>query len=193
MAKPSEKLAESLNVLHKLQERGLVAIRSGDLTRTHRERLSQNGFLREVIKGWYISSRPDEASGESTAWYTSFWPFCAAYLQHLKGNNWCLSPEQSLSLHAENWTVPKQLLVRAVKARNNITHLPHGTSLLEIRATIPKELVEKRGQRLFSLPAALITCSSRYFQQNPNKLDNAVEASERILKEAAQGKLPRYV
>jgi hypothetical protein len=45
MAKPSEKLAESLNVLHNLQERGLVAIRSGDLTRTHRERLSQNGFF----------------------------------------------------------------------------------------------------------------------------------------------------
>ncbi|MEN8217296.1 MAG: hypothetical protein ABFS56_13190 [Pseudomonadota bacterium] len=69
MAKPSEKLAESLNVLHNLQERGIVAIRSGDLTRTDRERLYQNGFLREVIKGWYIPSRPDEASGESTAWY----------------------------------------------------------------------------------------------------------------------------
>ncbi|MEN8216856.1 MAG: hypothetical protein ABFS56_10890 [Pseudomonadota bacterium] len=69
MAKPSEKLAESLDVLHKFQERGLVAIRSGDLTRTHRERLYQNGFLREVIKGWYIPSRPDESSGESTAWY----------------------------------------------------------------------------------------------------------------------------
>ncbi len=190
MAKPSEKLAESLNVLHNLQERGLVAIRSGDLTRTHRERLSQNGFLQEVIKGWYISSRPDEASGESTAWYTSFWPFCAAYLQHLKGNNWCLSPEQSLSLHAENWTVPKQLLVRAVKARNNITQLPHGTSLLDIRATMPKdkELVEKRGLRLFSLPAALITCSSRYFQQNPNdiraalsKISDASEVLEQLL------------
>lgn len=39
MATPSEKLAESLEVLHALQKRGAVAIRSGDLTRTHRERL----------------------------------------------------------------------------------------------------------------------------------------------------------
>jgi hypothetical protein len=32
MAKPSEKLAESLEVLHALQEHGVIAIRSGDLT-----------------------------------------------------------------------------------------------------------------------------------------------------------------
>lgn len=68
MAKPSEKLAESLEVLHALQERGVVAIRSFDLTRTHRERLRQNGFLQEVIKGWYIPARPDETAGESSAW-----------------------------------------------------------------------------------------------------------------------------
>jgi len=144
MAKPSEKLAESLEVLHQLQERGMVAIRSGDLSRTHRERLCQNGFLQEVIKGWYIPARPDETTGESTAWYASFWQFCAAYLEHLKGKDWCLSPEQSLSLHAENWTVPKQLLVRAIKARNNITSLPHNTSLLDIRSTLPedKDIVE---------------------------------------------------
>ncbi len=84
MASPSEKLAESLEGLHELQERGIVAIRSGDLTRTHRERLCKNGFLQEVIKGWYIPTRPDETAGESTTWYTSFWNFCAAYLQYLK-------------------------------------------------------------------------------------------------------------
>jgi len=84
MASPSEKLAESLEVLHELQERGVVAIRSGDLTRTHRERLCKSGFLQEVIKGWYVPARPDETPGESTAWYASFWNFCAAYLQYTK-------------------------------------------------------------------------------------------------------------
>ncbi len=176
MAKPSEKLAESLEVLHQLQARGMVAIRSGNLSRTHRERLCQNGFLREVIKGWYIPTCPDETAGESTAWYTSFWQFCAAYLEHLKGKDWCLSPEQSLSLHAENWTVPKQLLVRASKARNNITTLPHDTSLLDIRSTLPegKNAVEKDGLRLFSLPAALIACSHGAFTQNPTDMRAAL-------------------
>lgn len=79
MASPSEKLAESLEVLHELQERGGVAIRSGDLTRTHRERLVKSRFLQKVIKGWYVPARPGEAPGESTAWYALFWSFCAAY------------------------------------------------------------------------------------------------------------------
>jgi hypothetical protein len=37
---------------------GTPALRARDLTRTHRERLLANGFLQEVIKGWYIPSRP---------------------------------------------------------------------------------------------------------------------------------------
>ncbi len=176
MAKPSEKLTESLEALHELQARGTVAIRSADLSRTHRERLIRNGFLQEVIKGWYVPARPDETAGESAAWYAAFWPFCAAYLQHLKVNDWCLSPEQSLALHAENWTVPRQLLVRAIKARNNITALPHDTSLLDIRAALPdsKDIVKKNGLRLFSLPAALIACAPGYFQQNPTDMRAAL-------------------
>ncbi len=176
MTSPSEKLAESLDVLRQLQERDLVAIRSDDFSRTHRERLIHNGYLQEVIKGWYIPFRPDESAGESTAWYASFWRFCAAYLKHLKGEEWCLSPEQSLSIHAENWSVPRQLLVRAVKARNNITALPHNTSLLDVRSKLPddKDVVEKNGLRLFSLPAALIACAPRTFAQNPIDLRAAL-------------------
>ena len=176
MAKPSEKLAESLEVLHTLQESGMVAIRSRDLTRTHRERLCQNGFLQEVIKGWYVPARPDETVGESTAWYASFWQFSAAYIQHRFDSDWCLSPEQSLSLHAENWTVPRQLLVRSFKAHNNITALPHDTSLFDVRASIPedKDIKVKDGLRLFSLPTALIACAPGYFSQKPTDMRAAL-------------------
>jgi len=176
MAKPSEKLAASLDVLHALQKNGMVAIRSGDLTRTHRERLCKNGFLQKVIKGWYVPAHPDETAGESTAWYASFWSFCASYLHHLKGKDWCLSPEQSLSLHAENRTVPKQLLVRASRARNNITSLPYDTSLFDVRASMPdeKEIEEKDGLRLFSLPAALIACAAVSFRKNPTDMRAAL-------------------
>jgi len=168
MARPHEKLAKSLEVLRALQERGVVAVRSGDLTRTHRERLVKNGFLQEVMKGWYIPARPDEAAGESPAWYTSFWGFCAAYLKERFGTNWSLSPEQSLSLHAGNMTVPRQLLVRSPKARNKITTLPHDTSLFDTRATLPEtgQIVERDGLRLFSVPSALVNCGSRFFLQN---------------------------
>ena len=169
MASPSEKLAQSLEILHGLQNvNGRAAIRAKDMTRTHRERLMANGFLQEVIKGWYIPSRPDEVKGESTAWYASFWRFAAVYLETRFARNWSLSPEQSLSLHGGNWTVPRQLVVRSSRAKNNLTKLPHGTSLLDLRAALPKpaDRNEKDGLRLFSLESALIECSPQYFSSH---------------------------
>ncbi len=172
MATPAEKLASSLEVLQGLQDQGIVAIRSSQLTRTHRERLVKNGFLQEVMKGWYIHSRPDETVGKSTAWYASFWQFCAAYLESRFADRWSLSPEQSLSIHAENWTVPKQLLVRTASGDNKPVTLPHNTSLFILRAALPEpeEHVSKEGLRLFSLPAALIAAAPAAFRQNPTDM-----------------------
>jgi hypothetical protein len=176
MATPSEKLAESLERLKELQDQGTVAIRSRDLSRTHRERLVKNGFLQEVIKGWYIPARPVQTAGESTLWYASFWEFCASYLESRFGQDWCLSPEQSLALHTGNMTVPKQLLVRTKKETNNVTNLPHDTSLLDIRAELPDEkaTVITEGLRLFSLPAALIACAPASYRQKPTDLRTAL-------------------
>jgi hypothetical protein len=169
MASPSEKLAESLEALRALQDKGTIAIQASSLTRTHRERLIKHGFLQEVIKGWYIPSRQDETPGESTAWHASFWNFCSAYLNKRFGDRWCLSPEQSLSLHTGNWTVPQQLLVRSPKGNNKITHLPHKTALLDARYAMPnkKEIEIINGLRVFSLASALTTSSPRFFTQNP--------------------------
>ena len=66
MPTPNEKLAESLGVLHDLQKGGRRVFKSDDLSRTNRERLVQNGFLQEVMKGWLISSSPSVRAGDST-------------------------------------------------------------------------------------------------------------------------------
>ena len=177
MALPSEKLAESLKLLHQLQNaNGGAAIRAKDLSRTHRERLKANGFLREVMKGWYVPSRPDEREGDSTAWYASFWPFVAAYLNARFGKKWSLSPEQSLSLHGGNWAVPRQLLVRAPRGGNKVVPLRHGTSFLAVRAALPAgaDSVESDGFRLFSLEAALEECSPQYFSSHPTDARTAL-------------------
>lgn len=176
MATPSEKLAQSLEMLRILQQQGCVAIRSADLSRTHRQRLCANGFLREVMKGWYIPSRPDETAGESTAWYACFWSFIASYLQERFAQDWCLSPEQSLLLHAGNRTVPSQLIIRSSKARNQRTVLLFDTSILEVRAALPEknETEEKDGVRLFSLPAALVACSPTLFRLHPTDTRTAL-------------------
>ena len=138
MATQAEKLAKSLEVLKELRDGGRCAIRSRDLTRTHRERLLAAGFLQEVMKGWYIPLRSDQPGGDSTAWYVSYWGFCADYLNARFGESWCLSPEQSLLLLAGNNTIPKQLLVRSSKGDNNSVSLPHETSLFTVRISIPE-------------------------------------------------------
>ncbi len=176
MVTPSEKLAESLQILKSLQDQEIVAIRSRDLSRTHRDRLKKNGFLQEVIKGWYIPTRPEETAGESTSWYASFWDFCASYLESRFGTDWCLSAEQSLALHTGNRVVPKQLLVRTRNATNNVTNLPFETSILDIRAEIPDnaDTVIDHGLRLYSIPAAIIACALDSYRQIPTEIRAAL-------------------
>ena len=169
MASPREKLAESLDALQKLQNENVAAIKAKDLSRTHKERLIASGFLREVMKGWYIQARPDEQKGDSTAWYSSYWRFCGTYLSERFGKNWSLSPEQSLLAHSGNWSVPQQLIIRSPRARNKITSLPHGTSLFDVRALLPKlnEREKINDLRIFSLPSALILSPHIIFTSNP--------------------------
>ncbi len=168
MSTPRDKLAESLAVLKKLQDDDIVAIHTKNMTRTHRERLVRSGFIREVMKGWYIPSRPEEQTGESTAWYATFWEFCADYLNSRFGDQWCLSPEQSLSIHSGNWTVPGQLLVRTPKGGNKPVSLLHKTSIMDLRLKLPDksdiEIIENL--RVITLPAALIACVPGYFSNN---------------------------
>lgn len=176
MASPPDKLAQSLLILKTLQDQGRVALRASDLSRTHRERLLKNGFVREVMKGWYIPSRPDEPAGESTSWYASFWAFCASYLKARFGEEWCLSPEQSINLHTGNWNIPPQLLVRSPKGGNKPTGLLHGTSIFDMRLAVPPaaDTTFVNGLRVYSLPAALLGCSQAQFAANPTEMRSAL-------------------
>lgn len=168
MASAAEKLADSLDALKALQTAGQVAIRSKDLSRTHRDRLVKSGFLRLVLRPWYIPTRPDENAGESTAWFTSYWGFCAQYLAARFGDEWSLSPEQSLLLHAGSTTVPTQLLVRAPKAGNTKIDFPHRTSIFETRSTMAQAnaVVIKDDLRLFSIEDALALVPESFFQHH---------------------------
>jgi hypothetical protein len=176
VALSSQKLANSLTALKELQDKGIVAIRSSQLPRVARERLSKAGFLREVMRGWYTPSRPDEPAGESTGWYASFWPFVAEYLTDRFAEDWSLSPEQSISLHIGDWTVPRQLLVRSTKGGNKPTPLLFNTSIFDVRLELPptadREI--KDGLRIFSLPAALIASATNEYVRHPNEMRSAL-------------------
>src|SRR3984885_10065762 len=133
MTTPNEKLAASLTALKGLQRDGRRVFRSSELSRTHRERLLQNGFVQEVIKGWLISSSPSARAGDSTPWYASFWEFCARYCEERFGDEWHLSPEQSLFLHGERTVIPTQVVVYSPKGTNHAIELPFGTSIYDLK------------------------------------------------------------
>ncbi len=170
MATPQEKLADSLKALQEIQnEDGIAVISPGNLPRSHKDRLVQNGFLEEVIRGWYISTRPGKRPGVTSNWFSSFWYFISKYFEQRFQDKWCLSPEQSLHIHSENFNVPKQVLVRSPKASNNKTDLLHKTSFFDLKVNLPdkKDIVNKDGLNLYSLTAALIACSPDFFIKHP--------------------------
>src|SRR5260370_12572046 len=134
-AKPNRKRGESLGALGELQKGGRRLFRSAQLSRTHRERLLQNGFLREVIKGWLMSSSPSARDGDSTPWYASFWEFCASYCHDRFADAWHLSPEQSLLLHAENTVIPTQVVIYTPRGTNHTMNLLFRTPPYDLNQT----------------------------------------------------------
>lgn len=170
MARPSEKLASSLSVLKELENDGRRVFQSKEMSRVHRDRLLRHGFLQIVMKGWLISASPGAQSGDSTPWFASFWEFCARYSNQRFGEQWHLSPEQSLLLHAENTIIPPQAIIYSPKGHNNTIDLLFRTSLYDLKeAQLPArtDLVIRSGLRLFSPAAALIRVPESFFIRNP--------------------------
>jgi len=170
MAKPNEKLAASLAQLWKLQGRGRRVFRSGELTRVHRERLIRNGFLWRMTKGWLISASPVADPSDTIPWFASFWEFCAAYCTFRFGQDWHMSPEQSLLFHAESNVIPKQVVIYTTKGANNLVELPFGTSLYDLRQNeLPPnaDLTNWNGLLLLVPEAALIRVPEAFFVRHP--------------------------
>lgn len=159
-----------MGALKVLLKRGIQAIPGTELSRAEREALLRAGFLKEVIRGWYIPTRPAEAEGDTTAWYASMREFIASYAQKRFGERWHVNPEQSILLRSGERTVPKQLQIWAAEGTNQTVQLLHGCSLFIYKAAklLASSPVEDCGRlRLVELPAALVTASPTLFAQNP--------------------------
>lgn len=174
-----EKLAASLEILKTLQGDGRRVFRSGEISRIHRERLLQSGFLREIIKGWLMSAAPDTREGDSTPWYASFWEFCARYAAFRFGHDWHLSAEQSLLLHGQNTAIPAQVILCSPKASGNPLRLPFQTSLYDLKVpSMPTrpELATSGELQVFTPAAALVRVPEAFFQRAPIEAEIALGA-----------------
>ena len=170
MAEAHEKLADSLEILRNLQAGDRGVFRGSEFSRVHLQRLLRAGFLQRVVNGWVISSSPDVAPHDSTPWFASFWEFCARYCKLRFGDDWHLSPEQSLLLHAGHTAIPQQLIVYSPKGTNNTLALPFNTSLYDLKQprSLPvSDRAELDGLQLHSVPAALIKVPPSFYRHFP--------------------------
>jgi len=122
------------------------------------------------MKGWLISSSPGAGDGDSTPWYASFWEFCARYCAERFGEDWHLSPEQSLFLHAVKTVIPTQVIIHSSKGANHKISLLFGTSLYDLKQRqMPPgaDIVLRDGLRVFAPAAAMIRAPGTFFAANP--------------------------
>ena len=170
MATARERLATSLESLERLQRDGRRVFHTTELTRTHRERLVANGYLRPVTNGWLVSADPVTASEDPTPWYSAFWEFCARYCDRRFGTRWWLSPELSALLQSGKTGVPEQVVVHTPEGGNNRIELPFGTALFDLRDRHepgPAEVRETDGLRLLVPASAAVRVSAAFFRAHP--------------------------
>ena len=161
------KLTTALNALKALQDAGKTAIKSSDLKRIDRESLVNNGFLRLIVKGWYMPARPGESAGDSTPWYAAIRDFIKGYCNERFGDDWYVSPEYSLVLHAGATISPRQVVVHSPLGKNGLLNLPDNCSILDYKAkdfASTEKVVIVEGIRSLSLPLALTRIPESFFK-----------------------------
>ena len=176
-----DRLAEALEALKSLQDAGPCYAIKGmkTLGETNSRMLLENGFLEEVIKGWYIPSTPSHA-GTTTTWYASFLGFVAAYCDSRFGNDWVLTPEESLSIWSGANVIPRQVVVQAKKGSNSIQQLTHGNSIFNFTTRVPDGIVRDPtyGLNLYPLEMALLRCSPEFFVTHADEVRACLNALE---------------
>ena len=144
-------LTAALKTLRRLQEKHNGVVEASDFKDdAQRAVLVDTGFLRPVMKGWYICSSPSDGEGDSTAWYASFWAFVSGYLGKRFGKRYCLNPEASLLLHTGNTTVPSH------------------------KKRVPEARMDVRGLQVWPVAEALCLVGPSFFINNPREAEIAL-------------------
>ncbi len=174
-------LADALEALKKLQDSGVSAVIRGSeaLGARNTKILVEAGFLEQVIRGWYIVTQPAHV-GTTVSWYSSFWTFVAEYCNERFGDEWCLTPEESILVISGATVIPKQVLVRVRRGSNTVQQLLHGTSIFNITASIPDNRLRDAAYGLYHYPLAeaLLRCSPDFFRINQMECRACLSALE---------------
>lgn len=170
------KMAAALRVLQRLQDKHQGVVESKDLSDEYRDLLVATGFLKPVLKGWFVCGNPKDLPGDTTAWYASYWSFLSGYLTKRFGKRYCLNPEASLLLHTGSTTVPKQLTVVGKQGGGQVVKLPFDTSILIYpdEKRVPKTRMDVRGLQAWPVGEALCQVGPQFFTNHPREAEIAL-------------------
>lgn len=173
-------LVGALTSLKKIQDKEGNVFKSEKLDTQSIAILKENGYLFQIVKGWYCIQSPDTQEGDTTIWYINAWLFFSKYLSDRFGKNgYCLNPHDSLMLHTEKNSIPKQLTVVIKKGpSSSITKLPNDMTLFayEDKKNFPKNLDKKRDVNVFRIEDALCKSDNNSFINYPLEMEIALKS-----------------
>lgn len=168
-----QKLAKALEALHTINGSDQGVIKGKQLKQGDRETLLRSGFLKEFFKGWYFLSDPMADPGDTTPFFAHYFEFLSRYLSERFDENYCLSAEQSLLLHAQINVVPAQITVIVDCNVNQKVDLYENYSLFiySIKNPIPADLKQTvSGVQCYSAAAALVLLSPKHYQLQSHEI-----------------------
>jgi len=147
-----------------------IILHKADVPQGVREALRDNGWLREIFKGYALLVEPSSKENEETLWQGNFWSFLAVYLKDRFGNGYVLTPDNSLDVLTGANVLPKQVIAYAMKGGQGKTDLPHNYSVFTSivpPSRMPTQTAVVNGLRVMPLEIALARAVPAFFEKSP--------------------------
>lgn len=163
----NEKIAAALADAKRAAGGGNVFRSSSLERRASLETLKLGGWLCEFLQGWYALVTPGARPGDTVPHFSNYWEFVRKYLGDRLGVDYALSPAQSIALHTDLASIPRQLLVHTARTTQNQVALPNGLSIFvshdaRLDAAV---ITEKDGIRILTLEHALAKLAPIEYRQ----------------------------
>ena len=176
----NERIADALTEAKSVSNEGIIP--SDKLKPKVRVILVNSGFLKQIVRGWYMLVSAVSA-GSSTPWFSMFWPFLRQYLTDRFGEDgYCLSPQSSLDIYTGETTIPTQLIILTGKSSNSKVDLPYNLSLLlyQDEKSLPDNFDKRNGVNIMPLPYSIVKAPPSYFNSKPHNIEIALSMVESV-------------
>ena len=155
-------LSQYLKKAHGVSKAGVL--KGAALNQREREFLIANGWLVEVLRGWYFLAKP-EHNGSTALWQGHYSAFLSYYLSDRFGEDYCLGPENSLDFWAGKTQTTSQFWVITKRGGAGKVDLAFGSSLfVQVDSRyFPEQIVQTQGINVMPPAVALAKVSPAYF------------------------------